>query len=239
MEWQTNGYVLAVRRHGESSAIIDVFTREHGRYCGLVRGASGKRLRGILQPGNLLHLHWRARLSEHLGMFTVEGGSSLAAPLLDDPVALSGLLAACAIINHTLPEREAHERLYDAFSFLLEEMQNLEVWPALYIRLEVGILDELGYGLDLSKCAATNETENLTHISPRTGRAVCASAAEPYLDKLLPLPQFLSGKGFDLEADDLKNGLRLCAYFLERRLLWPANKQLPDARERMMDRLKI
>jgi len=238
MEWQADGYVLAVRRHGEASAIVEVLTREYGLYCGLVRGASGKRLRGLLQPGNLLHLTWRARLSEHLGLFGVEDAKSVVAPLLDDPLALSGLLAACAIISHTVPEREAYTHLFDAFSVLVSQLQSHDIWPALYIKLEIGILSELGYGLDFSKCAATGEVTNLTHVSPRTGRAVCAEAAEPYLDKLLPLPKFLAGDRLVLGPDDLENGLRLCAYFLERRVLWPVNKQLPDARERMSGRLK-
>ncbi|MBL4597280.1 MAG: DNA repair protein RecO [Robiginitomaculum sp.] len=238
MEWHADGYVLAVRRHGEASAIVEVLTREHGRCAGLVRGASGKRLRGLLQPGNLLHLSWRARLSEHLGMFVVEDAASSIASLLDDPLALSGLSAACAMICITLPEREAHARVFDAFAILVSQLHNPQIWPALFIRLESGILVELGYGLDFSKCAATGVTTNLTHVSPRTGRAVCAKSAEPYLDKLLPLPGFLTQSSSELEPDDIKNGLALTAHFLEHRVLWPVDKQLPDSRERMIERLK-
>lgn len=237
MDWQADGYVLAVRRHGESSAIIEVLTREYGRYAGLVRGASGKRLRGLLQPGNLLHLNWRARLSEHLGMFTIEDAGASIAGLLDDPLALCGLSSACAIISMTVPERECHERLFDGFSILIAELQSPEIWPALLVRLEAGILTELGYGLDLSKCAATGVCDDLTHVSPRTGRAVSAKAAQPYLDKLLPLPGFLVQPKAELENNDIQHGLTLTAYFLERRILWPIDKQLPDARERMVERL--
>jgi DNA repair protein RecO (recombination protein O) len=237
MEWRADGFVLAVRRHGEASAIVDVLTREHGRYAGLVRGASGKRLRGLLQPGNCLHLSWRARLSEHLGMFTVEDATSNIAILLDDPLAISGLVAACNMVSLTLPEREVHARLYDTMEILISCLDQPDVWPALFVRLETGILGELGYGLDLSTCAATGVIEDLTHVSPRTGRAVCAEAAAPYLDKLLPLPAFLTDPANALNANDVRDGLALTAYFLERRVLWPVNKQLPDTRERMVSRL--
>ncbi|MBL4618002.1 MAG: DNA repair protein RecO [Robiginitomaculum sp.] len=238
MQWQADGYVLSVRRHGESSAIIEVLTREYGRRAGLVRGASGKRLRGLLQPGNLLQLTWRARLSEHLGMFVVEEMNANVAPLLDDPLALSGLLGACSILCLTLPEAERQQNVFDAFAVLTDNLLLPEVWPALFVRLEVGVLLELGYGLDLGKCAATGETANLTHVSPRTGRAVSSQAAEPYLDKLLPLPAFLLSSAEPLQEGDIGNGMRLTAYFLERRLLWPVDKQLPEARNRMCERLQ-
>ncbi len=237
MDWQADGYVLATRRHGESSAIIEVLTREQGRFAGLVRGASSKRLRGLIQPGNLLHLSWRARLSEHLGMFTVEDAGTSIAPLLDNPLALSGLRASCAILSMTLPERERHERLFDGFSILVSQLQNPQIWPALLVRMEAGILDELGYGMDLSKCAVTGSSEHLSHVSPRTGRAVCTEAAKPYLDKLLILPGFLVRPGSEVDREDIRHGLALTGYFLERRVLWPVDKQLPDARDRMMIRL--
>lgn len=237
MQWRADGYVLTVRRHGETSAVLEILTREYGRYAGLVRGAGGKRLRGILQPGSLLHVSWRARLSEHLGLFVIEDAATNIAPLLDNPLALSGLTGASSIISTTVPERESHQRLFDAFAMLIANLHNPEIWPALYVRLEVGILAELGYGLDFSKCAATGATKNLTHVSPRTGRAVCSQAAAPYLDKLLALPEFLTESPSTLQSDDIKNGLALTGYFLERRVLWPVNKQLPDARARMKDRL--
>lgn len=238
MQWQADGYVLSVRRHGEASAIIEVLTRDHGRRAGLVRGASGKRLRGLLQPGNLLQLTWRARLSEHLGMFAVEEMTSNVAPLLDDPLALSGLLGACSILCLTLPEGEEQQSIFEAFAVLIDNLLLPEIWPALFVRLEIGVLRELGYGLDFSQCAATGETVNLTHVSPRTGRAVSSQAAEPYLDKLLPLPAFLLNSSETLQEDDISNGMRLTAYFLERRLLWPVDRQLPEARNRMCERLQ-
>lgn len=237
MEWRAECIVLSVRHHGESSAIADVLSEEHGRFAGLVRGASGKRMRGLLQPGNRLAMHWRARLSEHLGMFTVEDAASSVAEVMEDPLALSGLSAACALLDMGLPEREAHPRLYHALGVLIEQIHDPDIWPALYVRLESGLLAELGYGLALDRCAATGIHDNLTHVSPRSGGAVCSEAAEPYLDKLMPLPKFMAGQGGGIHPGDIRNGLRITGHFLERRLLWPVDKQLPQARERMMERL--
>jgi len=236
MDWQGEGYVLSMRKHGETSAIIDVLTRDYGRHAGLVRGGVGRKLRPVLQAGNKLKLEWRGRLSEHLGYFTVEALSSQAAQIMDDRLSLSGLNAVCAIARETLPEREAHPDVYDAFEILLQNIDNPEIWPALFVQWEAGLLKAMGYGLDLSSCAATGKNDNLTHVSPRSGRAVSASAAEPYLDKLFALPAFMMGQPF-LTPDDVANGLRLTGYFLETRVQWGVNRTLPDARAQMISRL--
>ncbi len=236
MEFTTQGYVLSVRRHGETSAIIDVLTPDKGRHAGLVRGGVSRKMRPVLQPGNLVRVSWHARLSEHLGNFTVEAIDARSAQLMDDRLALSALNAACALTLAVLPEREPHKSVYDAFAVMIEHMDDPDIWPALYVKWEAGLLDAMGYGLDLSKCAASGSNDNLTHVSPRTGRAVSASEAEPYLDKLLPLPGFLiDRKGVMPGA--IKDGLALTGYFIESRILWPADRQLPDARARMIDRL--
>lgn len=237
MEWRAESIVLATRHHGESSAIADVLSEEHGRFAGLVRGASGKRMRGLLQPGNRLAMHWRARLSEHLGLFTIEDATSSVAEVLDDPLALSGLSAACALLDLGLPEREPHPRMFQALGVLIEQLHDADIWPALYVRLEAGLLAELGYGLALERCVATGVHDNLTHVSPRSGGAVCAKAAEPYLDKLMPLPKFMAGQNTGMKPGDIHNGLRITGHFLERRVFWPVDRQLPQARERMMQRL--
>ena len=236
MEFSTQGYVLSVRRHGETSAIIDVLTPDRGRHAGLVRGGVSRKMRPVLQPGNLIRVTWQARLSEHLGNFTVEAIDARAAQLMDDRLALSALNAACALSLAVLPEREPHQAVYDAFSVMIKHMGDPDIWPALYVKWEAGLLDAMGYGLDLSKCAASGRNDNLTHVSPRTGRAVSASEAEPYLDKLLVLPGFLVGcKG--IMPDEIKHGLALTGYFIQSRILWPADRQLPQARARMIDRL--
>lgn len=237
MDWQSEGYVLSVRKHGETSAIIDVLTRDKGRHAGLVRGGVGRKLRPVLQPGNKVQLSWQARLSDHLGTFTVEALSSRAAQLMDDRLALSGLNSLCAMARETLPEREIFAQVYDAFELLLANLHEPQIWPALFVQWEAGLLRALGYGLDLRACAATGANDNLTHVSPRSGRAVSASAAEPYLDKLYPLPSFMIGSSFVTPAD-IGNGLALTGYFLETRLQWGVNRTLPAARAQMIERLR-
>ncbi len=237
MDWQDRGIILSVRSHGESSAIVEVLSAAHGRHAGLVRGAKSKRMRGVLQPGNRVDVRWRARLSEHLGAFVLEPVEARAADIFDNALALEGLGAACAMASLCLPERENYPRIFDAFDVLTSRMQDSDLWPALYVRWEAGVLRELGYGLQLERCAATGQRSGLTHVSPRTGRAVSAAAAKPYLDKLLALPGFLLDAAAPLRKGDIGSGLALTGYFLERRLLWPVNRTLPDARARMMERL--
>lgn len=236
MDWTGEGYILSVRKHGETSAIVDVFTRDHGRHLGLVRGGAGRRMRPVLQVGNKVTVHWQARLSEHLGSFTIEAISARAAELMDDRLSLAGLNAVCAVAKEILPEREVQEAVYDVFEILVANLHDPDVWPALYVRWEAGLLAAMGYGLDLSKCASTGVTENLTHVSPRSGRAVCAQAAAPYLDKLYALPAFMLGNP-EASLKDVKDGLILTGYFLETRIQWGVNRTLPDARGRMIERL--
>lgn len=237
MDWSAEGYILSVRKHGETSAIIDVLTREHGRHPGLVRGGVSRRMRPVLQAGNKVKVDWRARLSEHLGYYTVEPLSARAADLMNDRLSLAGLNAACAIAKEILPERETHANVFDGFEILLDAMDNPDIWPALYVRWEAGLLTAMGYGLDLSKCAATGDTQNLTHVSPRSGRAVSHEAAQPYLDKLYPLPAFLRGQP-TVTPGDVRAGLDLTGYFLETRIQWGINRTLPEARTRMIERLR-
>lgn len=237
MDWSAEGYILSVRKHGETSVIIDVLTRDHGRHPGLVRGGVGRRMRPVLQAGNKVKVEWRARLSEHLGYYTVEPLSARAAELMDDRLSLAGLNAVCAIAKEILPEREIHANVFAGFEVLLNAMHNPEIWPALYVRWEAGLLTAMGYGLDLSKCAASGVTENLTHVSPRSGRAVCQEEAQPYLDKLYALPAFLRGEP-TVSSLDIRDGLNLTGYFLETRIQWGLNRTLPDARARMVEKLR-
>ena len=236
MEFTTQGYVLSARRHGETSAIVDILTPDYGRHAGLVRGGVSRRMRPVLQPGNKVRVTWQARLSEHLGNFTVEAIDARAAQLMEDRLSLAALNAACAMSLAVLPEREAHKDVYDAFEIMISHMDNPDIWPALYVRWETGLLEAMGYGLDLSRCAASGSNDNLTHVSPRSGKAVSASEAEPYLDKLLRLPGFLIGRK-GVQPGDINDGLTLTGSFIERRILWPVDKHLPEARGRMVERL--
>jgi len=236
MDWQSEGYIVSTRKHGASSAIIDVLTPDYGRHAGLVRGGNSRRMRPVLEIGNKVQIGWRARLSEHLGSFTAEPIEMHAATLMHDRTSLTGLTAVCAMAKTLLPERQAFPQVYAAFDVLIQNFEDVDIWPALYVRWEMGVLAALGYGLDLSACAATGGNDNLTHVSPRTGRAVSASAAEPYLDKLLPLPPFMRGER-TLSPEDIADGLRLTGYFLETRVQWGINQTLPEARAVMVERL--
>ena len=236
MDWRDRGIVLSARRHGESAAIVNLLTRDHGRHAGLVRGGSGRKLKGTLQPGNLVAATWRGRLAEHLGSYTVELEHAVPATFLDDANRLACLASACAVAEQALPERHPYAALYDGFMALLEALGgDSPHWDAVYVRWELGVLEVLGFGLDLKSCAVTGSNDDLVYVSPRTGRAVSASAGEPYRERLLVLPGFLIGR--DVESrDDVALGLRLTGHFLERHLFDGEKNGPPPARERFVAR---
>ncbi len=237
MEWNDEALVVSVRRHGETSVIASLLSREQGRYAGLVRGGASKSKRGILQPGNLLHARWRARLPEHLGTFTCEMVRALAAEVLDEPLRLMALSSACAVCATVLPEREPHPGVYDGLLVLLENLPH-EEWPTLYVKWEVGLLGDLGFGLDLSECAATGATDDLIYISPKSGRAVSSQAGMAYKDRLLPLPGFLLEPSLRAtEISDIVAGLRLTGFFLNRHAYHENGRNQPDSRSRFVQAL--
>ncbi|MCG6558915.1 DNA repair protein RecO [Ruegeria sp. 1NDH52C] len=235
MDWRDQGILLSVRRHGETSAIIDTFTASHGRHAGVVRGGTSRRIAPILQPGAQLDLSWRARLEEHLGSFTVEPLRSRAAAAMSGRLALAGLNAVVSLLSFCLPEREAHPRLYKQSEQLLDLLGQDEIWPLAYLRWELALLDALGFGLDLSACAVTGASDDLVYVSPRSGRAVSAGAAGEWADRLLPLPPCLRGEG-PASDPEIALALRTTGYFLEHRVA-PAlgHAPLPQARERLID----
>lgn len=239
MDWRDEGVLLAVRRHGESAAIIEAFTKTRGRHAGVVRGGAGRRMAPLLQPGAQLDLSWRARLEDHIGSYSVEPLRGRAAEALGDPLALAGLAAVCGLLAFCLPEREPHPALYDRSVALLDAL-GAEGWGFAYLRWELALLDEMGFGLDLSRCAVTGRTEGLSHVSPRTGRAVTREGAGDWLDRLLPLPHCLRpGAGpATAEPHDLALGLAVTGHFLTDHLA-PAlgAAALPPARQRFVDRL--
>jgi DNA repair protein RecO (recombination protein O) len=236
MEWSDDAIVLSVRAHGETSAIVEVLTRAHGRHLGLVRGGASRRSKPVLQPGNTLHLGWRARLSEHLGNFAVEPAKSRAGAMMEKRVALTGLNAFTAVAGTVLPEREPHESVFEVGEILLDAMaqDSFAHWAPLFVRWEVGLLEALGFGLDLSRCASTGATDDLRYVSPRTGRAVSGAAAVPYKERLFALPGFLLGsRNPDPTAEDITAGLRLTGHFLLERVLAPQGREMPAARLRL------
>jgi DNA repair protein RecO (recombination protein O) len=231
VEWSDSAIVLAVRPHGEAGAVATLLTRSNGAHAGLVHAARGKR--GGIQPGDRVTARWRARLSEHLGNFTLEPEASPVAGLMDLPLQLAALQSACSLVAVSTPEREPHPGLYEATAALIDSLPG-PAWDAAYVAWEVGLLRLLGFGLDLTQCAATGVNDTLTHVSPRTGRAVCESAAEPWRDRLLRLPGFLIGRGGG-EPAEIIDGLILTGHFLERVAFAATHSPLPAARVRFVE----
>ena len=234
MDWRDQGFVLNTRKHGETSVILEVFTAEHGRHAGVVRGGVSRKMTPILQPGGQLDLSWRARLADHIGSFTVEPLRSRAA-VLSDRFALAGLNTVTALLAFCLPDREPHPALYQQSTQLLDLLGQNELWPLAYLRWEMALLTELGYGLDLSECAVTGSTDNLIYVSPKSGRAVSAKGAGDWADRLLPLPPILRGEG-DAPDEEVLQALRTTGYFLSDKLAPDLGaKPLPEARLRFID----
>ena len=246
MEWRGEGLIIRTRRHGEGNAVVDIFTREHGRYVGLVRGGNSRRQRPTLQTGNMVTAVWRARLAEQLGVMTAESLHPYSAEVMDDDVLLTGLQGLCAHLQLT-SERQAYTRLYDVVQIVLSALPERDIWLPLFVRFELALLEETGFGLDLSHCAVSGTKETLTHVSPRSGRAVSAEVAAPYIERLLPLPRFLQNLEISAPSlaplalvplEDVLAGLQLTGHFLERRCYAPHDLVLPPARARLIDRLK-
>ncbi len=235
MEWRDEGIILSVRLHGETSVIADILTATRGRNLGLIRGGRSRQQRPILQQGNIVSAQWRGRLEDHLGSFSIEPLHFRAGALIDEPLKLAGLTTLTALAQ-LLPEREPHPRIYAALRLTLDALDDDDVWPALLVRWEMGLLDELGFGLDLARCAATGSVDDLVFVSPRSGRAVCRSAGEPYRDRLLGLPGFLMGRQAGVPTDaDVLAGLKLTGYFLDRHVFDPRGVAVPESRSWIMD----
>jgi len=231
MEWTDEGIVLGVRRHGESSAIVELLTREHGRHLGLVRGGAGSRMRPLLQPGNSVRAVWRARLDEHLGTYAVEGLRLRAAALLASSHGVYGV-THLASLARLLPERDPHEEIFAQLEHALDDFDDIGGAAVHLIHFELAMLAELGFGLALENCAVTGETTELIYVSPKSGGAVSRSAGEPWRDRLLRLPPFLRQGEVqdDLSDEDLQDGFRLTGLFLLRHVLEPRGQGHSDAR---------
>ena len=241
MEWIDEGLVLAARPHGENAAIVTLLTAAHGRHAGLVSGGQGRTQQPVLQPGNRVKAQWRARLSDQLGHYMLDLEQSHAALWLDAPEILSIIASACAVTEASLPERQPMPGIFASLATLFA-LRDADLWGPAYVKWEMGLLQALGYGLDLSQCAASGAAENLIYISPCTGRAVSREAGEPYRDKLLPLPAFLLGLG-GWDAAEILAGLTMTEFFLRThifahphsRLLIAIPGELPHARARLAE----
>lgn len=237
MEFEDDAFVLSARAFGESGAIVELLTARHGKYAAHVAGGGSRRLRPFLQAGARAQVRYRARVSDQLGSASLEPVGEGPSALFDDALALAGLSAAAAVAGGALPEREPHPGAFLAFEALQAALANPDIWPAVFVRFEAGLLQDLGFGLDLSKCAATGAVDDLIYVSPRTGRAVSREAGEPYKDRLLALPPFMLGAQSRLMPGDVRAGLDLTAHFLEAFVFAPLNRPLPPARLWLIDRL--
>lgn len=234
IEWRDQGAVIAARPHGETSVIVEMFTPAHGRHAGVVRGGASRKMAATLQPGAQVDATWKARLDDHLGAFTIEPLRSRAAQVMQDRLALAGLNAVCALLSMVLPERETHEPLYHRTIALLDLLGQTDIWPLAYLQWEMALLDELGFGLDLSACAATGVNEDLCYVSPKSGRAVSAQGAGEWADRLLPLPDVMKGTG-NADTSEIVAGLRTTGHFIEHRLISSlGDRPVPAARGRLV-----
>jgi DNA repair protein RecO (recombination protein O) len=235
MEWNDEGIVLGTKRHGEANAILEVMTRDHGRHLGLIRGGAGSRLQPVLQPGNSVHVVWRARLDEHLGTYTAEGLRFRAAEFLATAHAVYGTTHVAALCR-LLPERDPHPSIHAALDDLMDHMGDANAAAARMVRFELDLLAELGFGLDLATCAVTGQENDLVYVSPKSGRAVSREAGAPWHDKLLRLPAFLRDEPSTdpPSADDIADGFALTGFFLAREVLSPRGLEWSEARSRFM-----
>lgn len=239
MNWSDDGIILGGRRFGEGGLILDVLTRTRGRRSGLVYGGSSRRRRAQYEAGNSVSLSWTGRLEDALGRFDVaEASRERAARVLDDPAALAAIAAITALLRGGLDEGDAAgSALFEATELLLDQIEAQEIWPALYVRWELGLLSALGFGLDLKECALSGANDGLTHVSPKTGRAVRGSEAEDYIDRLLRLPSFLVSSTAHVAPGDIADGLKLTGHFLEDRLFGGLNRGMPPERTRLVGRV--
>ena len=237
MDFADEAFVLSARAHGDTGVVVELLTSEHGRRAAYVAGGASRRMKPFLQAGARVQAEYRARTSDHLGAARLEPVGEGPSALFDDPLALIGLNAAAAVAQGALPDREPHPGAFLAFEALMTAFALPDVWPAVFVRFEAGLLEDLGFGLDLSRCASTGSTDDLVWVSPRTGRAVSADAGAPYADKLLTLPPFMLGTQAGLRDGDVKAGFDLTGHFLEQFVFHPLNRPLPPARVWMLDKL--
>lgn len=231
MEWRDQGIVLGVKRHGESSVIAEVMTHARGRHLGLVRNGRSRTMLPVLQPGNLLELTWRARLDEHLGNFSAEPVNFRAASLMEHAASLHGVQALAALLR-LLPERDPHPHLFDMLNIVLDHLGDASGAGELFIRFELAVLNDLGFGLDLAECAATGTRADLEYVSPKSGRAVCREAGLPYQNRLFRLPDFLKeGSRKAATRASLGEAFRMTAYFLDRHVYEPRGLEPGTARD--------
>lgn len=231
-QWRDQGFVLSVRPHGEGGAVVSVLTEQHGRHAGYLHGAQSAKKRAMLELGTLVSCDWTSRVEGQLGTYTLEPEGGLPHGVLDDALKLSALLSACALCDAALPEREGHPGLFHGFKTLIDMMNATDIWAAAYIYWEIAFLKELGFGMDLTRCAGGGDSGRLAYVSPKSGRAVSYEAGQPYKEKLLELPAFLKPNGGPVDAAEIHKGLKMTGYFLEHWAFAHHTKGVPEPRLR-------
>ena len=235
--WRDTGIVLSVRSHGENGAVVSLLTETMGRHAGYIRGMGSSKLRGVIEPGNLVSAAWSSRVSDGLGTFELEPARAIAAPLMGDALRLGALISACSLCDAALPEREVHAGIFNGLLALLDHLDG-PAWGPAYVMWEIAFMRELGFGLDFTRCAGGGDAKTLAYISPKSGCTVSAEKAEPYKDKLLALPDFLKPGGSSTETDDIIKGLLLTGYFLEHWVFAQHTKGVPEPRLRFQERVE-
>ncbi len=241
MEWADEAVVLGVRKHGETSVIAELMTRQRGRHLGLVNGGRSRSMRPILQPGNSVRAVWRARLEDHLGTLRIEGDNLRAATLMEQPHCIYALQTLATHLR-LLPERDAHPALYDMLNIVLDNLEEPDIAGELVVRFELALLDELGFGLDLTRCASTGSRQDLVYVSPKSGIAVSKDAGAPYADRMLTLPHFLLVKeNVTVEhapIESIVDGFALTDFFFDRHVYGPRTIERPPERESLIRAIK-
>ncbi|MEM7196870.1 MAG: DNA repair protein RecO [Pseudomonadota bacterium] len=236
MEWHDQGIVLGARAYGENGAIAHLFSEQHGRVAGYLRSITSKRIRSIMQPGRTVQFSWRARLSEQTGALQIDE-EVRPVFLIDQPYPLIAMNAMVGLLDICLQDQLAFPELYGASRGLLELLSHNTHWQPAYIKWELGLLQSMGYGLDLHKCALGGDANDLAYISPKTGRAASREKGQQWHDQLFLLPRFLCDPNAPYKKNDIDNGLRLSGYFLHQRLLLPIQKDFPNARNNLQEKL--
>lgn len=236
---RTPAIICTVRRHGEHGAVVRLFTPNHGLQSGYVRGGRSTALRPVLMPANLVTAELRSRVNDQLAGLTVELAESRA-PFYSEPLAAAAFEWVTLLTATVAPEDQPFPRLYAALAALLDLVcaaPSARWWLRAMVRYEALLLAELGFGLDLERCAVTGERADLAYVSPRTGRAVSVQAAGVYAEKLLVLPAFMTGND-EPDWEQLMQGFALTGHFIERQFFTDRRADALAARAMLIDRVQ-
>ncbi len=239
MNWTDDAFVLSSKRHGESSVILYLLTKNRGKHAGFIRSINKKNIKSTIQPGNLVRVNWRARVEESLGNYNLELIESLSTNFLYNPIYLLTLSSICSLCNETLPEREPVPSIYTCVNEIINLFsEQKEILISKYIFFELDMLSSLGFGLDLSSCVLTGSRKDLAWVSPKSGKAVSYNSGLEYSNKLLYLPPFLIEKKYTKDIGEIFKALTLTGYFLKKFLYKDMGRNLPLNRIRLFQKIE-